>query len=316
LKGQDYLRAIEQFKKLLAFEKKSRFYLQAKKYIRQSTVYLIQKYADQKGSLPILYAYSHYLTFTLGEINNIKTLLQIGESYQDIGMNNEALEFFEKVKLLDITGVYSERIFLNLGKIHINEGNYKEAELVSITFLNKYPQSNNKPDAMKLLATSFKKRKQFDVAMDIYLDLLQVEGADIPETHYLIAEIQFAQNDLHGSIKSYQNVIRGFDRSIKIPAEHIQTSFYKTGIVQHKLGEISKALHSLKIARLLFPDHTLNSWADYLIADGFKQLSDKENAKAELKAIINTEPNEDLIHKAAESRLKFLDWEKNTKNRL
>jgi len=316
LKRQNYLSAIEQFRKLLTFEKNSRFYLQAKKFIRQSTVFLIQKYANQKGSLPILYAYSDYLSFSLGELNNMKTLLQIGESYQDIGMNNEALEFFEKVKLLDITGVFTERLFLNLGQIHINEGNYQEAELVSIAFLNKYPQSKRKPEAMKLLAASFKKRNQLDVAMNIYLDLLQVEGADIRETQYLIAEIQFAQNDLNGSEISYQNVIRGFDRSIKNPAEHIKTSFYKTGIIQHKLGKITNALYSLKTARLLFPDHSLNSWADYLIADGFKQLSDKENAKAELKTILKTEPNDDLIHKAAESRLKFLDWEKNTKNRL
>jgi tetratricopeptide (TPR) repeat protein len=316
LNGENYLSAIEQFKKLLGFEKTSRFYLQAKKYIRQSIVFLIQKYADQNGSLPILYAYSDYLTYSIGEIKNMKTLLQIGESYQDIGMNNEALEFFEKVKLLDVTGVYTERIFLNLGQIHLNEGNYKEAELVSIAFLNKYIRSNKVPQAMKLLATSFKKRNQLDVAMDIYLDLLQVEGADIREVHFLIAEIKFEQNDLNGSEMSYQNVIRGFDRSIKNPAEYIKASFYKTGIVQHKLGKISKALYSLKTARLLFPDHSLNSWAYYLIADGYKQLSDEKNAKAELKNIIKTEQSDDLINKAAESRLKFLDWEKNTKNRL
>jgi TolA-binding protein len=316
LNGENYLSAIEQFKKLLAFEKTSRFYLQAKKFIRQSIVFLIQKYADQNGSLPILYAYSDFLTFSLGEIKNMKTLLQIGESYQDIGMNNEAIEFFEKVKLLDFTGVYTERIFLNLGQIHLNEGNYKEAELVSITFLNKYPQSSRKPEAMKLLAASFKKRDQLEVAMNIYLDLLQMEGADTREAHYLIAEIQFAQNELSGSEISYQNVIRGFDRSIKNPAEYIKASFYKTGIIQQKMGKISNALHSLKTARLLFPDHSLNSWANYLIADGFKQLHDEDNAKEELKTILKTEPNEDLIHKAAESRLKFLDWEENTKDRL
>ncbi|MGV7222374.1 MAG: tetratricopeptide repeat protein [Nitrospinales bacterium] len=316
LNSQDYLSAIEQFKMLLAFDKKSRFYLQAKKFIRQSIVFLIQKYADQKGSLPILYAYSDYLTLSLGELKNMKTLLQIGESYKDIGMNNEALEFFEKVKLLDVTGVYTERLFLNLGQIHLNEGNYKEAEIVSISFLNKYPKSHRKPEVMKLLAASFQKRKQFDIAMNIYLDLLQVEGADTRETHYLIAELQFAKSNLNGSEMSYQNVIRGFDRSIKNPAEHIKTSFYKTGIVQHKLGKVSKALHSLKIARLLFPDHPLNSWADYLIADGFKQLSEEDNARQELKIIVNTEPNEGLIYKAAESRLKILDWEKNIKNRL
>ncbi len=316
MKEQNHINAIGQFKKLLAFGNKSWFYLQAKKYIRQAMVFLIQDYADQKGSLPILYAYSEYLTFSLGEIGNMKTLLQIGESYQDIGMNNEALQFFEKVKQLDITGVYTERLFLNLGRIHLHEENFEEAELVSVTFMNKYPQSRFLPQAMKLLAASYKQRKSYDAAMDIYLDLLETEGADIRETHYLIAEIQFAKNNLAGAVASYQSVLRGFDRSIKNPAEHIQTSFYKAGIGQHKLGEFSKALHSLKTARLHFPDHSLKSWADYLIADCFTQLNEAGNAAMALETIINSEPEDDIILKAAESRLKVINWEKNIKHRL
>ena len=230
LKAQNYLNAIGQFKKLLAFGKKSRFYLQAKKYIRQAIVFLIQDYADQMGSLPILYAYSDYLTFSLGEIGNMKTLLQIGESYQDIGMNEEALHYYEKVKQLDLTGVYTERLFLNLGRIHLHERNFEEAELVSVTFINKYTQSKNIPRAMNLLAASFKQRKQYDVAMDIYLNLLQEEGADIRETYYLIAEIQFAQNNLGGAVESYLRVLRGFDRSIKTRRSIFRSHFTKRAL--------------------------------------------------------------------------------------
>lgn len=316
MKGQNYLNAIGQFKKLLAFDNGSWFHLQAQKYIRQATVFLIQDHAGKKESLPILYAYSEYLTFSLGEIGNMKTLLQIGESYQDIGMNGEALQFFEKVKQLDLTGVYTERLFLNLGNIHLHEGNFTEAELVSVAFMNKYPQSINLPSAMKLLAASHKQRRQYDAAMEIYLGLLQTAGADIRETHYLIAEIQFTQNNLTGAVASYQSALRGFDRAGKNPEEHIQTSFYKAGIGLHKLGEFSKALHSLNTARSLFPGHPLKSWADYLVADCFTQLSEVEKAALELEAIIKSAPEDGLIQKAAESRLKIIDWEKNVKRRL
>ena len=82
------------------------------------------------------------------------------------------------------------------------------------------------------------------------------------------------------------------------------------------MGEFSRALHTLKTARLLFPDHSLKRWADYLIADCLTQLSEEGDAAAELKTIIKSGPDDDLIQKAAEARLKVINWEKNVKHRL
>ena len=90
-------------------------YIQAaEKYLKQSLIFLVEKLSKQKGFLPILYAYSDYLGLSIGDINNVKTVLLIGEAYQKIGMEQEAFKHFEKVKRLDINKTYSDRIFLNL----------------------------------------------------------------------------------------------------------------------------------------------------------------------------------------------------------
>lgn len=316
LKEQRYLDAIAKLKTLLAFEKDSRFHRTAGRYIRQAFILLVQDYADQKGSLPILYAYNDYLSFSLGEIRSIKTLLQIGESYQDIGMNAEALKFFEKVKQLDLRGIYTERLFINLGKIHLHEGNHEEAQLVSRAFIKKYPKSIRTPDAMKLMAASFKAQGNYNDAMRIYKDLLKETGANIREAHYLIAELFFAQQHPKEAIASYQSVWRGFDPAIQQPPEYIPTALYKTGILQHKRKAFSRALNNLQNARSRYPDHNLKDWADYLIADCYTQLREKGRAATELQTMVKTGTEDNLIKKAAESKLKVIEWEKNFKELL
>ena len=61
----------------------------------------------------LLYAYADYLTLGIGELNRVQTQLQIGESYKAIGLNSEALKFFEKVKFADVNGAYTGRLFLD-----------------------------------------------------------------------------------------------------------------------------------------------------------------------------------------------------------
>ena len=98
---QNYLKAMDEFKKLFPLGPESRFFQEADRYIRQALIALIDKYSKQDGSLPILYSYSDFVSLPIGNINNAQTLLQVGEAYQTIGMFAEAIKFYEKVKAVD-----------------------------------------------------------------------------------------------------------------------------------------------------------------------------------------------------------------------
>ena len=97
---QNYLKAINQFKRLLPLGPESQFFQEADRYIRQALIALIDKYAKQDGTLPILYSYSDFASLPIGDINNAQTLLQIGEAYQAIGMFAEAVIFYEEVTVM------------------------------------------------------------------------------------------------------------------------------------------------------------------------------------------------------------------------
>lgn len=312
---QRYLEAIEQFKRLLPFEETSKFHRWAKNYLRLSMVHLIDQYAKQNGHLPLLYAYADYLNLGIGELNRALTQLQIGESYKAIGMNSEALKFFEKVKSADINGAYTDRLFLDLGEIHLNENRFKEAERVARTFINTYTDSPRLPEAQIILARAHLGQKQYGRSIKIFNKLLDSENVDLPKVHYLMAETWFAREDLRNAARAYRKTVDTYDRTIRHPPEYVQSAYYKLGMVLSMQNQPAQSLDALRAGRKLFPDHRLKDWADYLIIDNLDRLDKKDQAETELKTLV-AESQDDLLIKAAQSHLNVLDWEKRLKELL
>ena len=312
---QRYLEAIEEFKRLLPFENDSKFHRWAKKYLQLSMVQLINQYARQNGHLPVLYAYADYLNLGIGELNRVQTQLQIGESYKAIGLNSEALKFFEKVKFADVNGAYTDRLFLDLGEIHLNENNFKEAERVAQTFVSAYKNSPRLPEAKIILARAYLGQKQYDRSIEIFNQLLGSKNVEAAKIHYLMAEAWFAREDLRNAARAYRKTIDSYDRAIRNPPDYVQSAYYKLGMVLSMQGQTGKSLDALMAGRKLFPAHRLRSWADYLIVDNLDRLQKKEQAESELKILV-VENRNDLLQKAAQSHLKVIDWEKRLKDLL
>jgi TolA-binding protein len=312
---QRYLEAIEQFKRLLPFKADSKFHQWAKKYLQLSLVQLIDQYARQNGHLPVLYAYADYLNLGIGELNRVQTQLQIGESYKAIGLNSEALKFFEKVKFADVNGAYTDRLFLDLGEIHLNENQFKEAERVAQTFINTYNNSPRLPEAKIILARAYLGQKKYDRSVEIFNQLLDSKNVEAAKIHYLMAETWFAQEDLRNAAPAYRKAIDSYDHTIRNPPDYVQSAYYKLGMTLYMQGQTEKSLDALMAGRKLFPDHRLRNWADYLIIANLDRLQKKEQAESELKILV-AESRDDLLQKAAQSHLKVIDWEKRLKELL
>jgi len=313
LKEQNYLWAIEEFKKLLPLGPDSRFYNKSQTYIQQALVYSVDKYARQGGVLPILYSYSDFSSLSLGEVKNLKTVMQIGEAYQSIGMFPQALRFYERVKKLDAKNIYRDRIFLNLGQIHLEQSNFKEAELVAQSFLKNYPQSPQVPEALKLLASSHSGRKQYSKALHVYKELLTKQGGNISETHTLLAETYQNEGNLPSAIDEYRQAIKTFDRTAKIIPNTIRKAYYSLGFALFQNKKYAEAAKALESARQLFPEQPHTDWADYLLVESYNNLKNPSKATATLNTLIESKDTNDLLKQVAESKLKVLDWEKEFK---
>ncbi len=316
LKEQSYLKAIQEFKKLLPLGPDSRFNDKSRKYIQQALVFLVDKYSRQGGVLPILYSYSDFVSLSLGEIKNLTTLMQIGEAYQSVGMFPQALRFYERVKKLDAKGLYRDRIFLNLGRIHLEQKNYKEAGLVARSFLKSYPDSDQVPDALKLLANAHSGRKQYKESLKVYNRLLAKHKENASETHYLMAETYNSLNDLPAAIKQYQKSIDTFDRKAKLVPDYIRKAYYSLGIALFNIKKYAQAAKALEAARQLFPEQPVKDWAEYLLVESYGKLKNVSKTTSTLNTLIKSEDSDKLLRQAAEAKLKVLDWEKEFKDNL
>ena len=309
---QNYLKAIEEFKKLLPMGPESQFFQEADRYIRQALIALVDKYAKQDGNLPILYSYSEFISFPVRDIKNAQTLLQVGEAYQAIGMFSEAVKLYEKVKAVDSQKNYRDRVFLRLGQIHLENSSYDEALLVGRTFLKNYPRSKWVPDAMMLLANALKGKGDFAGALTAYEELL-VKSEDKAEVHFLIAETYTDMTQLADAAQSYQKAIATYDRQEKVIPEYLQKAYYRLGISFYKLNRFGPALEALKSARELFPDNSLRDWAGFLMIESLEKLGDPSKVTEGLSRLVKTENADNLTIQAAESKAKTREWEKQLK---
>ncbi|MEK9630001.1 MAG: tetratricopeptide repeat protein [Nitrospinota bacterium] len=309
---QNYLKAIEEFKKLFPLGPESRFSQEAERFVKQALIALIDKYSKQKGMLPILYSYSDFVSLPIKNIKNAKTLLQVGEAYQAIGMYPEAIKFYEKVKLLDTEKTYRDRIFLNLGKIHLEEKSFDEAIMVGRSFTKNFPRSKRLNEAKKLLAQAHQGNGNLRGAITMYEELLGL-SKDKAEIHYLIAEAKTEMKKYAEAAVFYQNAIAEYDRTERVVPDYIQKSYYHLGTSLFRLERYKAAIEALNAAKELFPDHPLKEWADYLLIDSYEQQGDLEKSKEGISRLVKAENADPILKRAAQSSADIQEWEKQLK---
>jgi tetratricopeptide (TPR) repeat protein len=312
LMEQNYLKAIEEFKKLFPLGPESRFSQEAERFVKQALIALVDKYSKQKGMLPILYSYSDFVSLPIKNIKNAKTLLQVGEAYQAIGMYPEAVKFYEKVKVLDSENSFRDRIFLNLGKIHLEEKSFDETIMVGRAFIKNFPRSKRLLEAKKMLAQAHKGNGNFLGALTMFDELLAL-SKNKAEIHYLIAEVKTGMKKYTEAAQSYQNAIAEYDRKERVIPDYIQKSYYHLGTSLFKMNRFKAAIEAFDSAKELFPDNPLRNWADYLLIESYEQEGDLDKSKDEINKLITAKSADPILKRAAQSRANIQEWEKQSK---
>ncbi len=316
LQEQRYLEAIKKFKQLLPLDRDSKFHIEARKFIRQALIFMVDRYSKQKGYLPILYAFTDYQSLSLEELQNPKTILQIGEAFQAISMHQQAALFYEKAKKLDTQGLFTDRIFLNLGNLHLDRKNFKEAALVAKTFINRHSRSKLLPSAKMLLGAALRGQEKPKQALKIYRQMLDRRMGNKAEVSFHLGETYRSLNQLTNAVKAYRQAIKGHDRSVRRVPDYIPKAYYNLGFALYNTRKFKQASRILKLSRDMFPEHWINDWNRFLLADSSEKLNLKEMADSELNELIQSESADDVLKQVAKTRQKVLAWEKEFKELL
>lgn len=309
---QNYLKAIEEFKKLFPLGPDSRYSQEAERFVKQALIALVDKYSKQNGMLPILYSYSDFVSLPIKNIKNAETLLQVGEAYQAIGMFPEAVKFYEKVKILDSEKTFRDRIFLNLGTIHLAEKSFDEAIMVGRAFIKNFPRSKRLNEAKKLLAQAHKGNGNLLGALTMYEELLGL-SENKAEIHYLIAEAKTEMKKYAEAAMSYQNAIAEYDRKERVVPDYIQKSYYHLGTSLFKINRFKAAIEAFISAKELFPENPLKEWADYLLIESYEQQGETEKSKDRINKLVEAQNADPILKRAAQSSANIQEWEKQLK---
>ena len=131
-----------------------------------------------------------------------------------------------------------------------------------------------------------------------------------------MATLETGRNQNAQAIAAYEKTIDTFDRTQKITPDYLREAHYKLANSLYQEGKYAESIDAFDAAIKLFPDHPHKNWSEFISADALKKIKNNPKATAQLNQLIKSQPENDLIKKAAQSQLKVMEWEKENTNAL
>ena len=155
----------------------------------------------------------------------------MGYLYQEMGKNKKALTYYEKY----IEKEKNYHVYLNMGICYMDLKYYNKAhEMID----NAIEMNNENPDGYFDKAECFIRKREFNMAMEIYEKLKKME---IVEDYYIYMKIA----DAYYSIKNVEKAIEYYNISITsdfIPVSMVYDKFYDLLIKEKRYDDIELLL--------------------------------------------------------------------------
>ena len=95
--------------------------------------------------------------------------------------------------------------------------------------------------------------------------------------------------------------------------DYTKDAHYKLGNLLYQEGEYTESIDAFNTAIKLFPDHSHRSWSEFILADALKKIKNSQQASVQFNQLIKSKSGNELMKEAAQSQLKIMAWEKETK---
>ena len=163
--------------------------------------------------------------------DELEVIFVMGYLYQEMGKNKKALTYYEKY----IEKEKNYHVYLNMGICYMDLKYYNKAhEMID----NAIEMNNENPDGYFDKAECFIRKREFNMAMEIYEKLKKME---IVEDYYIYMKIA----DAYYSIKNVEKAIEYYNISITsdfIPVSMVYDKFYDLLIKEKRYDDIELLL--------------------------------------------------------------------------
>ncbi|MBI5183444.1 MAG: tetratricopeptide repeat protein [Nitrospinae bacterium] len=321
-KQKRYTEAINLFKDVVTRYTNTPFSKEDISLIQETFYRLVDTYHSQEGFLPILQLLIHRkdLGSYLRDITDIEGLFQIGESYQGIGLYEEAIDSYKRAISLDLKGTYRDRLVFKIGELYLLQENYTDAERVFKEFLKRFSKSSYLPYARLYLGDTFYRQAMFEESASEYRTLIDSYPKDprISEVYSYLGRSYKKLNKFDMAVDAYKRSINTFETTFKGKKEvpnYILDSYFEIGYCLYKDKRYSDAIEAFQKGMKLYPEDERYLLTLYLVGDSYRRLKEKDNAIAIFSDIVKDFKGE-LIGELADKDIRGIKWEEKYKEFL
>ncbi|MFH1577728.1 MAG: tetratricopeptide repeat protein [Candidatus Omnitrophota bacterium] len=195
-------------------------------------------------------------SFASDEIIKIAALCQVGDTYQDAGDYQKAVEIYDQILKDYPDNFYVDYVQYKLGFACLRLSRYDQAILAFKTLLLNFSKSKLRAEAVYSLALALFQKQDYKGSFEAikkYLPELRDNKLEV-EALYLLATSLYNLGEFSEAIEAFKDVIQKAD-DIKI----IQKAEYEIADCFYQLGDEKTAMNKFKKLRAKYPDSTLTS---------------------------------------------------------
>jgi TolA-binding protein len=281
--------------------------------LQKNLVKLIDSYFSEEHYYPLLEIYQKYKDPFLVEVKNTKTLFQIGESFRQAGLYDEALGLFGEAKRIYPPNHPEDELTFRVGEIYLLQKSYAQAEKLFKKVITAFPDSAFHRRAFHKLADTYFEQERYGEARLAYFSALESEKKGVRgiKSLFRLGKCYQALGEESLTVDTYKKAIRvaedlGAEQGTD---EFVIESYFTLADFLYQIKWYGDAIEVYTQAIERFPEDDRAQWALYRIAASYRKAGKDDVDIESLKQLTVTGGGEAFWEKVASEHIRNLEWE-------
>ena len=256
----------------------------------------------------------------LDDIKNTKTLFQVGDSFRQAGLYDDALEIYKKARRIYPRNYPEDALILRMGEIYVLEKKYAKANKVFQKLIKDFPKSGYRKLAFHGLADSYFQQGSYEKAQLTYLTALEGEQI-IPRDikgFFCLGECYQNMGDIPLSVEAYRKAIQTAENLEKdqVEGEFVIKSYFRLADCLYQSQRYLDSVEVYTQAAQLYPEDDRTQWALYRIAAGYRKAGKGKIEIESLRKLVSEGKREPFWERAIDENIRNLEWEEKNREHL
>lgn len=223
----------------------------------------------------------------------VSALCQIGDTYQDSGDYDKAIQIYDSILKDYPDSLYSDYVQYQLGLALLKTYNYNGAITLFQTFKNNFPNSQLIDDAMYALGLSYLQKEDYNASHQVFAAFQeQFKSSNLrPQAMYLLGTSLYNLGRFSEAIEVFKNIIRNYNQNIDV----VQKAEYEIADCFYQMGDEKEAMARFKALRSKYPDSKLTAEVMWWLGEYYYRHNDLNLARRYFSSLIKDFPQSNLV---------------------